>query len=67
MVLSTIVKIKALGLAKQMVLGSFINGALIGAITVALAANATRSQSCKKRLCGKSARTDPVDNSSPDL
>jgi hypothetical protein len=39
MLLSTLVKLKTLGLAKQVVAGAFINGALIGAGTaVALAA-----------------------------
>lgn len=63
MVLSTIVKFKALGLAKQVVFGAFINGALIGAITVAVAATATRSKSRKNGFCGKAAGTDPVNKS----
>jgi hypothetical protein len=46
MVLSTIVKLKTLGLAKQIVTGAFINGALIGAATAAIAV-AAAGQACR--------------------
>ena len=54
MILSTMVKLKALGLAKQVVAGAFINGALIGAAVVASAAVASRTADGKGGLCGKS-------------
>lgn len=55
MVVSTIVKLKALGLAKQVVTGAFINGALIGATVVAGAAIASRATSGNGGLCGRPA------------
>lgn len=63
MVLSTIVKLKALGLAKQVVLGAFINGALIGATVVAAAAIAKRPKSGNDGLCGRTAGSDAEEES----
>lgn len=57
MFLSTIVKLKTLGLAKQVVTGAFINGALIGATVVAGAVIASRASSGKGGLCGRSDGT----------
>ena len=61
MALSAIVKLKALGLAKQVVFGAFINGALIGATVVAAAVIANRSKSGNGGLCGKTARSNPAE------
>lgn len=58
MIMSTLVKLKTIGLAKQIVLGAFINGALIGATVVAGAALASRARDGKGGLCGKSADQD---------
>ncbi len=58
MILSTIVKLKALGLAKQVVLGTFINVALIGATAVAATAIAKRPQSGNGGLCCRTGRSD---------
>lgn len=54
MILSTIVKFKALGLAKQVVTGAFINGALIGAAVVAGAFVVSRGAGGAGGVCGKS-------------
>lgn len=54
MILSTIIKFKALSLAKQVVAGAFINGALIGAAVVAGALVASRAAGGAGGLCGKS-------------
>ena len=63
MVLSTIVKLKALGLAKQVVLGAFINGALIGATVVTAAVVAKRPRSGNGGLCARTAGSDAAENS----
>ena len=54
MVLSTFVKLKTIGLAQQVVLGAFINGALIGATVVAGAAIARSARPGTGGLCGQS-------------
>lgn len=53
MILSTMVKIKTIGLAQQVVLGAFINGALIGATVVAGAAIASRAANGQGGPCGQ--------------
>lgn len=47
MILHTVVKLKTLGLAKQVVTGAFINGALIGG-AVAMAALLASQTRCRK-------------------
>lgn len=54
MVLSTLVKLKTIGLARQVVLGAFINGALIGATIVAGAAIARSARAGTGGLCDQS-------------
>ncbi|MEL6799515.1 MAG: hypothetical protein AAFO80_06525 [Pseudomonadota bacterium] len=61
MILSTMVKLKTLGLAKQVVTGAFINGALIGATAVAAAVVASQARSAQRGLCGK-----PINPSASD-
>lgn len=61
MMLSTIIKLKALSLAKQVVAGAFINGALIGAAVVASALVASRTAGGAGGLCGKSVDTRKSD------
>jgi hypothetical protein len=56
MIVSTLVKLKTLGLAKQVVTGAFINGALIGATVVAGAVIGSRAAAGKGGPCGKPAR-----------
>lgn len=63
MVLSTLVKLKTLGLAKQVILGAFINGALIGATVVAGAAMANRGRAAKAEVSTGAVR--PKDTDSP--
>ena len=63
MALSTIVKFKALGLAKQVVFGAFINGALIGATVVAAAVIANRSKSGNGGFRGKTAGSNAAEKS----
>lgn len=53
MILSTMLKIKTIGLTQQVVVGAFINGALIGGTVVAGAAIASRATSGQGGLCGK--------------
>lgn len=55
MVLSTLVKLKTIGLARQVVLGAFINGALIGATVVAGAAIARSARAGTGGLCDQSS------------
>lgn len=63
MVISTIVKLKALGLAKQIVFGAFINGALIGATVVAAAVISNRKASGNGGLSGRTAEADAAEKS----
>lgn len=56
MILSTMLKIKTIGLAQQVVVGAFINGALIGGTVVAGAAIASRAATGKDGLCGTKDR-----------
>jgi hypothetical protein len=63
MVLSSIVKLKALGLAQQVVLGAFINGALIGATVVAAAVIAKRPKSGNSGFCSRTVRPDAAEKS----
>ncbi|MEM6305114.1 MAG: hypothetical protein AAF744_10350 [Pseudomonadota bacterium] len=58
MVLTTMVKLKTIGLANKVIVGAFINGALIGATVVAGAALASRAGGGKGGLCGKGAKGD---------
>jgi hypothetical protein len=64
MIISTMVKLKTLGFAKQVVAGAFINGALIGGAMVAGAVIASKARSGDGPLC-KAMRTpapqDPKD------
>lgn len=61
MILSTMVKLKALGLAKQVVTGAFINGALIGGALVAGAVIASQARSGDGRLCQSKTPAAPQD------
>ncbi|MEM6759475.1 MAG: hypothetical protein AAF601_08350 [Pseudomonadota bacterium] len=61
MILSTMVKLKTLGLAQQVVTGAFINGALIGGALVAAALAANQSRSGTGMLCQKPKSTAPQD------
>lgn len=63
MVISTMVKLKALSLAKQVVVGAFINGALIGATVVAGAAIASRLRLRQGGLCSKARTSNSSDSS----
>lgn len=66
MILSTMVKMKTIGLAQQVLLGAFINGALIGATVVAGAAIASRTATGQGGRCGQSKqRNMSVDQSGP--
>lgn len=58
MVLSAMVKLKTIGLANKVILGAFINGALIGATVVAGAAIANRAKTGKGGFCGNSPDRD---------
>lgn len=58
MVLSTMVKLKTIGLANKIVLGALINGALIGATVVAGAAIASRAKAGKGGFRGNSPGRD---------
>ncbi|MEM0935718.1 MAG: hypothetical protein AAF646_15890 [Pseudomonadota bacterium] len=60
MVVSTLVKLKTLGLAKQVVAGAFINGALIG-FGIAVGATALASAGANGRLCSKMRPNDKAD------
>ncbi|MEL7167089.1 MAG: hypothetical protein AAFY52_00670 [Pseudomonadota bacterium] len=53
MILSTMVKLKTLSLAGQVVTGAFINGALIGGAVVAAALAANQSRSGQGMMCQK--------------
>ena len=59
MLLSTLVKLKTLGLAKQVVTGAFINGALIGAGTAAVALAAATAARRGEMPCARVADTRP--------
>lgn len=60
MVLCSVVKLKKIGLAKTVITGAFVNGALIGGalalVTATLALNAKKSGTCKAK-----ATSDGVD------
>lgn len=61
MIISTMVKLKTLGLAKQVVAGAFINGALIGGAVVAGAVIASKARYGDGPLCKamKASTQDP--------
>lgn len=61
MIISTIVKLKTLGLAKQVVAGAFINGALIGGAVVAGAVIASKARSGDGPLCKTMKASAPQD------
>lgn len=61
MILSTMVTLKTLGLAKKVVTGAFINGALIGGVVVAGAVIASKARTGKGSLCGYSKFSPPSD------
>lgn len=53
MALHTIIKLKKLAFAQQVVTGAFINGALIGAGITALAAAAVMNGNRSGMMCGR--------------
>ncbi|MEL6463531.1 MAG: hypothetical protein AAFQ58_01075 [Pseudomonadota bacterium] len=59
MILSTMIKLKTLGLAQHVVAGAFINGALIGGALVAGAFVAGKARSGKGCLC-ETPKTQPL-------
>lgn len=61
MILSTMVKLKALSLAKQVVTGAFINGVLIGGALVAGTLIAGRARSSGGGLCKTAKAAAPQD------
>lgn len=61
MILSTIVKLKTLSLAKQVVTGAFINGALIGGAVVAGTVIAGKARSGGSGLCKTAKAAAPQD------
>ena len=61
MILSTMVKLKTLSLAKQVVTGAFINGALIGGAVVAGTLIANKSRSGGGGLCKTAKAATPKD------
>lgn len=61
MILSTIVKLKALSLAKQVVIGAFINGALISGAVIACTVIAGKARSGGGGLCKTPKAADPQD------
>lgn len=61
MILSTIVKLKTLSLAKQVVTGAFINGALISGAVIAGTVIAGKARSGGGGLCKTPKAADPQD------
>jgi len=61
MIISTMVKLKTLGLAKQVVAGAFINGALIGGAVVGGAVMAGKARSGDGPLCKVVKASAPQD------
>lgn len=61
MIISTMVKLKTLSLAQQIVAGAFINGALIGGAVVAGAVIASKAQSGNGPLCKAMKTPAPQD------
>lgn len=61
MILPTIIKLKTLGLATQVVTGAFINGALIGGAVVAGAVIASQARSGEGLLCNMSKDASPTE------
>jgi len=61
MIISTMVKLKTLGLAQQVVAGAFINGALIGGAVVAGAVLASKARPGDGPLCKAMKATSSQD------
>lgn len=63
MILTTMVQLKTLGLAKQVITGAFINGALIGGALVAGAVLANKGRSENTGFCNTPKTPKPADQS----
>lgn len=61
MILSTMIKLKTLSLAKQVMTGAFINGALIGGALVAGTVIARKARSGDGGLCKTAKAAAPQD------